>query len=129
MSAVLQQPAQPQPAETTRDLPGQDQLLTPAALEFLAGLHRRFEGQRQARLAARRPLQKELDQLDKKLGPWNAEKAQLDERLADPALYTGPDAGEVPKLLKRQAELTEKIDEAELRWLELHEALEAIPAD
>lgn len=84
---------------------------------------------RQARLAARRPLQKELDQLDKKLGPWNAEKAQLDERLADPALYTGPDAGEVPKLLKRQAELSEKIDEAELRWLELHEALEAIPAD
>ena len=84
---------------------------------------------RQARLAARRPLQKELDQLDKKLGPWNAEKAQLDERLADPALYTGPDAGEVPKLLKRQAELTGKIDEAELRWLELHEALDAIPAD
>ncbi len=84
---------------------------------------------RQARLAARRPLQKELDQLDKKLGPWNAEKTQLDERLADPDLYTGPEAGEVPKLLKRQAELTEKIDEAELRWLELHEALEAIPAD
>ena len=84
---------------------------------------------RQARLAARRPLLKELEQLDKKLTPWNAEKAKLDERLADPALYTGPDAGEVPKLLKRQAELTEKIDEAELRWLELHEALEAIPAD
>lgn len=37
--------------------------------------------------------------------------------------------GEAPKLLKRQAELSEKIDEAELRWLELHEALEAIPAD
>ncbi len=84
---------------------------------------------RQARLAARRPLLKELEQLDKKLVPWNAEKAKLDERLADPDLYTGPDAGEVPKLLKRQAELTEKIDEAELRWLELHEALEAIPAD
>ena len=84
---------------------------------------------RQARLAARRPLLKELEQLDKKLVPWNAEKAKLDERLADPDLYTGADAGEVPKLLKRQAELTEKIDEAELRWLELHEALEAIPAD
>jgi phosphoserine phosphatase len=32
-------------------------------------------------------------------------------------------------LLKRQAELAERLDEAELRWLELHEALEAIPAD
>ena len=84
---------------------------------------------RQARLTARRPLLKELDQLDKKLVPWNAEKNQLDERLADPDLYTGPEAADVPKLLKRQAELTEKIDAAEMRWLELHEALDAIPAD
>ena len=84
---------------------------------------------RQARLTARRPLVKELDQLDKKLVPWNAEKNQLDERLADPDLYTGPEAADVPKLLKRQAELTEKIDAAEMRWLELHEALDAIPAD
>ena len=84
---------------------------------------------RQARLVARRPLLKELEQLDKKLAPWTAEKARLDERLADPDLYTGPEAGEVPKLIKRQGELTDKIDEAELRWLELHEALEAIPAD
>ena len=84
---------------------------------------------RQARLTARRPLLKELDQLDKKLAPWHAEKAALDERLADPALYTGPEAGDVPKLLKRQAELTDRIDTAEMRWLELHEALDAIPAD
>jgi ATP-binding cassette subfamily F protein 3 len=84
---------------------------------------------RQARLVARRPLLKELEQLDKKLAPWTAEKARLDERLADPDLYTGPEAGDVPKLLKRQGELTDRIDEAEMRWLELHEALEAIPGD
>jgi ATP-binding cassette subfamily F protein 3 len=84
---------------------------------------------RQARLAARRPLLRELEQLEKKLKPWSTEKTQLDERLADPALSPGPEAGEVPRLLKRQAELSGRIDEAELRWLELHEALEAIPAD
>ncbi len=84
---------------------------------------------RQARLVARRPLLRELEQLEKKLKPWSTEKTQLDERLADPALYTGPKAGDVPRLLKRQAELSGRIDEAELRWLELHEALEAIPAD
>ena len=106
-----------------------DRLSRQSAYNILAAAGEAAAADRQARLAARRPLQKELDQLDKKLGPWNAEKAQLDERLADPALYTGPDAGEVPKLLKRQAELSAKIDEAELRWLELHEALEAIPAD
>ena len=84
---------------------------------------------RQARLAARRPLVKELEQIDKRMAAWNKEKAELDARLADPALYTGPQAGEVPALNKRQAELAERIEEAELRWLELHEALEAIPAD
>ncbi|HMU16596.1 MAG TPA: ABC transporter ATP-binding protein, partial [Thauera aminoaromatica] len=84
---------------------------------------------RQARLVARRPLVKELEQIDKRMAAWNKEKAELDAKLADPALYTGPQAGEVPALNKRQAELAERIEEAELRWLELHEALEAIPAD
>lgn len=84
---------------------------------------------RQARLVARRPLVKEIEQIDKRMAAWNKEKAEIDARLADPALYTGPQAGEVPALNKRQAELAERIEEAELRWLELHEALEAIPAD
>ncbi|HEY0659764.1 MAG TPA: malate synthase A [Lysobacter sp.] len=46
---------------TVRSLPGQEQLLTPAALAFLAGLHRRFEPVRQARLAARRERQAFFD--------------------------------------------------------------------
>jgi malate synthase len=41
--------------------PGQDPLLTPAALAFLAGLHHRFEATRQARLAARRERQAFFD--------------------------------------------------------------------
>lgn len=40
---------------------GQDALLTPAALAFLAGLHRRFEAGRQARLQARRARQAAFD--------------------------------------------------------------------
>ncbi len=40
---------------------GQDPLLTPAALAFLADLHRRFEPARQARLAARRERQAFFD--------------------------------------------------------------------
>nr|WP_242003052.1 malate synthase A [Vulcaniibacterium tengchongense] len=41
--------------------PGQEQVLTPAALAFLADLHRRFEPARQARLAARRERQAYFD--------------------------------------------------------------------
>jgi malate synthase len=60
MSAVLQdRPGEG--VEITRRLPGQDALLPPAALAFLAELHRRFEGERQARLAARQVRQQAFD--------------------------------------------------------------------
>src|SRR5690348_9988839 len=56
MSAVMAQPQQAD-IESRIDViaqaPGQDDVLTPAALSFLAGLHTRFEAARQARLKAR----------------------------------------------------------------------------
>ena len=57
MSAVLQDRPVPGAVDLTRSLPGQEALLTPAAQAFLAGLYVRFEGERQARLAARRARQ------------------------------------------------------------------------
>jgi malate synthase len=42
-------------------LAGQEDLLTPAALAFLIDLHRAFEPERQARLAARRQRQARFD--------------------------------------------------------------------
>lgn len=82
---------------------------------------------RQALLAQRRSLSKESEQIEKKLAGWQSEKNLLEERLGDPALYANPDAAKLQTLLKRQAELSGSIDEAELRWLEIHEALEALP--
>src|SRR5690242_7787571 len=65
MSAVLQagtdQTGPRDGVTVTRQLPGQDALLTPAALAFLADLHSRFEPARQARLAARRERQAAFD--------------------------------------------------------------------
>ncbi|UJB18662.1 MULTISPECIES: malate synthase A [Lysobacter] len=68
MSAVIAQwqdhPGQRQPGggiELTAQSAGQDALLTPAALEFLVVLHRRFEPARQARLAARKQRQAFFD--------------------------------------------------------------------
>jgi ATP-binding cassette subfamily F protein 3 len=42
-------------------------------------------------------------------------------------LYEPHNKVELQSLLKRQADLSAQIDEAEMRWLELHEALEALP--
>lgn len=81
---------------------------------------------RQARLTRRRPLLKELEQLERKLGGWQGEKKLLDDRLADPALYSGGDSTLVQSLLKRQGELAASIDEGEERWLEIQTELEDI---
>ncbi len=89
----------------------------------------RAAAERQARLASRRPLVKERDQIDRKLAGWQQEKSLLDQRLADPVLYGSGDSALLQDLLKRQAELAAEIESAELRWLEIEEALEALPAD
>lgn len=82
---------------------------------------------RQARLAARRPLIKESEKLETDMAAWQKEKTQIDERLVEPALYTSVDKSGLQDLLKRQAELAQSIAQAEERWLILQERLEAIP--
>ncbi|MCL2658241.1 MAG: ATP-binding cassette domain-containing protein [Betaproteobacteria bacterium] len=85
------------------------------------------KAERQTKLNRRRPLTKELEQLERKLEGWNGEKKLLDQRLADPALYANKaDSTQLQTLLKRQAELAVMIEEGELRWLEIHTELEEI---
>ena len=86
----------------------------------------RMDAERQALLAARRPLVKEVAQIEKKLAAWTGEKKLLDARLSDPSLYEAGNTAPVPELLKRQAELSGWIEAAEMRWLELSARLEEI---
>ena len=71
-------------------------------------------------------LLKELEQLERKLAGWQGEKKLLDERVADPALYSSGDSALVQSLLKRQGELAASIDSGEERWLEIQTELEDI---
>ncbi len=86
------------------------------------------KAERQARIAERRPLLKELEQIERSMAQMQTDKAACDERLNDTALYSAADKTELQALLKKQAELATKLEIAEERWLELHEQLEAIPA-
>lgn len=85
------------------------------------------KAERQARLAERRPLIKASEKLEADIAKWQQEKTQIDEQLADPALYVAADKSVLQNILKRQAELTASIDQAEEQWLALQEQLEAIP--
>jgi ATP-binding cassette, subfamily F, member 3 len=82
---------------------------------------------RQTRILQRRPLLKETEQIEKQLEKLNQEKAALDARAGESSLYEAENKAELQNLLKRQAELSGAIDEAEMRWLELHEQLETLP--
>jgi ATP-binding cassette subfamily F protein 3 len=82
---------------------------------------------RQTRTAARRPLIKESDKLERDIAAWQLEKATCDERLNDTTLYEGDDKTELQALLKLQSALTLSIEQAEERWLVVHEELEALP--
>jgi len=86
------------------------------------------QADRQALLAKRRPLVKELEQLENKLAGWQSEKALLDERLADAELYEASQRALLQDLLTRQGELAHTIETGEERWLELHAALEQLPS-
>ncbi len=85
------------------------------------------KAERQARLVARRPFLKETEQIEKHLEKWQLEKTHLDTRASEPSLYDVENKAELQSLLKRQIELTCFIDEAEMRWLALHEQLEGLP--
>lgn len=86
------------------------------------------KAERQARIAERRPLLKELEQIERGMAQMQADKKVCDDRLGDSALYAAADKTELQQLLKTQAELSAKLETAEERWLELHEKLEAMPA-
>ncbi|MDR2926144.1 MAG: ATP-binding cassette domain-containing protein [Azoarcus sp.] len=88
-----------------------------------------IEAERQALLATRRPIVKEIEGIEKKLAAWTGEKKLLELRLADPALYgadNGASSAHLQELLKRQAALQGWIEEAESRWLALSEQLEEL---
>ena len=83
-----------------------------------------LERQRIANL--KKPLQKELASVEKKLNPLSTELKALDAKLADTTFYTDGDQDEVAAALKRHGELAAQVEELEARWLELSEAIEAI---
>ena len=82
--------------------------------------------ERQTKLARRRPLLKEAQELEAQLAMWQDEKRKLDAQLADPAFYASSGIERLKEVTLRQSEVTRLIEDAEHRWLEVHTELEAI---
>jgi ATP-binding cassette subfamily F protein 3 len=82
---------------------------------------------RQTLLAQRRPLLKESEKLEQQIARWQVQRSELEAQLADPGLYEKNDSALIQKLNQEQAVVAEKIDTAEMRWLEIQEQLENLP--
>jgi ATP-binding cassette subfamily F protein 3 len=75
---------------------------------------------------ASKKLKQESEKLEQQIAGWQAELKLLETRLTDPALYAGTQASLLAELGQRQNLLTQSIDTAESRWLELNEQLEVL---
>ena len=88
---------------------------------------RQLAAQERQRIAnLKKPLQKELAAIEKKLTPASDELKALDAQLADSEFYNNGNPDEVAATLKRRGELAAEVEDLEMRWLELSEAIEAI---
>ena len=84
---------------------------------------------RQAWLAKRRTVTREIAQLEQKLAKLGDEKTALETRLAQADFYTANTPADVQASLKRQAELQAGVDALEMDWLTRHDELEAMGDD
>ncbi|HLW74978.1 MAG TPA: ATP-binding cassette domain-containing protein, partial [Gammaproteobacteria bacterium] len=101
-------------------------LTSPAALGGNRKEQRRVEAQERQRLSElRKPLQKEIAGLERKLEKLNAEKARLDAVLADEATYKESNKALLTESLRQQAEVKTELERVEAEWLEKQSALEA----
>jgi ATP-binding cassette, subfamily F, member 3 len=96
------------------------------------------EGRGEGRLSAKdrrkagadaRALRATSKKLDEKLNRLNAELKALDEKLADPELYSRADRAEISKLQRTHAQLREDIGKTEEEWLRIEDQLEQAGVD
>ncbi len=72
------------------------------------------------------PLRRQARDAEARIAKLTAERARVEARLADPALYTPGRGAEVVEAQQKLAALSRDLDAAETAWLEAEAALEAV---
>lgn len=88
---------------------------------------RRQEAQERQKLAhLTKPLKSRIAKIEKEMEKLNAEKADLDAFVADPASYEAALKAKLTETIRRQGEVNARLETLEMDWLEAHEELEQI---
>ncbi|KQQ39953.1 ABC transporter [Duganella sp. Leaf126] len=109
------------------DFPVSSPVAAPSAPVVNTKEQKRKEAEDRQRLAAlRKPLEQKIKRLDDQIAKRSAQKAEVDGRLADAALYEAANKAKLKQALADQAFFTKDLGELEAQWLQLQEELEAL---
>ncbi len=102
---------------------------TPATSGVDKREQKRAEAEERQRLAAlKKPIESKLKKLEEQIAKRTAQKAAVDEKLADPEIYDVAKKKELKALLTDQTYYAKELEQLEGEWLEQQEALEQIVA-
>ena len=88
---------------------------------------KRADADERQKLAARKkPIEAKLKKLEEQIAKRTAQKAVVDERLANPEIYDTANKKELKTLLTDQSFYAKEITQLEAEWLEQQEALEQV---
>src|SRR5690606_10187929 len=88
---------------------------------------RRHEAEARQKLSApRKPIEKQIAQLEKRMEALNVRKTAVDARLADQGIHAEANKEDLNRLLREQAEIAGELEGVEGEWLMQQEALEAL---
>ncbi len=110
-------------------LPERDAPAKPAAQAIdQRGQKRKEAEERQRQYAARKPIESRIKRLDELIAKLAAQKAAIDARLADPAIYGEANKETLKALIVEQAFAARELAQLEGEWLELQAQLEQLAA-
>ncbi|RJG00845.1 ATP-binding cassette domain-containing protein [Noviherbaspirillum sedimenti] len=117
------------PASSTAKIASPVATTAPAASSVDKREQKRAEAEDRQRLAAlKKPIESKLKKLEEQIAKRTAQKAAVDEKLADPEIYDVAKKKELKVLLTDQAYYAKELEQLEGEWLEQQEALEQASA-
>jgi ATP-binding cassette subfamily F protein 3 len=82
--------------------------------------------QRQRVAALKKPIENKLKRLEEQIAKRNEQKAEVDAKLGEAAIYEAANKAKLKTLLADQSFYTKDLAQLEGEWLELQEQLEAV---
>ncbi|SFU86053.1 ATP-binding cassette domain-containing protein [Pseudoduganella namucuonensis] len=111
------------------DFPVASPVAPPAAPVANSKDQKRLDAEQRQKLSAlRKPIENKIKRLEESIAKRQAQKAEIDTKMGDSAIYEAANKVKLKALLADQAFYTKDLEQLEGEWLELQEQLEGLAA-